>query len=294
MKSNVQPWAKVIQLLFLDYLLWKVISWLLSRTVITIMISVVNVVWVCSGKENANGKMQLHMIWCVWRIPEERTKSGCGNWSQGRLQQSPVQAADGPVHAIYNIESSWYWPNGLQECSWREKWLCSLETGVLLLVSTQWANHKDHPSCQFLTKGLADLSQSGPSKVLALSGDGLTNKTSRDIQEAAKAVQHHLDNISHWCQNTGSVLSPNKAQTVWYKMIPAVTSDGAVAEQAKTTDSMWKQLHSGAKEACQSWRLWLHFHKQYQHFQVYHSVVLTVISYGQLHNSITDKSAKDG
>ena len=36
------------------------------------------------------------------RIPEERTNSGCGNQSRGRLQQNPVQAADGPGHAIWS------------------------------------------------------------------------------------------------------------------------------------------------------------------------------------------------
>ena len=36
------------------------------------------------------------------RSPEERTNSGCGNRSRGRLQQNPVQAADGPGHAIWS------------------------------------------------------------------------------------------------------------------------------------------------------------------------------------------------
>ena len=35
-------------------------------------------------------------------------------------------------------------PGGLQERSWKEQWLCSLETGALLLVSSQWAYQKDH------------------------------------------------------------------------------------------------------------------------------------------------------
>ena len=63
-----------------------------------------------SDQENAHGKMQLplHMkctILFAQRIPEERTNSGCGNHSQGCIQQSPVQAADGPVR------STWSQPN---------------------------------------------------------------------------------------------------------------------------------------------------------------------------------------
>ena len=50
------------------------------------------------------------------------------------------------------------------------------------------------------------------------------------IQEAAKAVQQ-LDNVSRWCHDTGSLINPNKAQTLWCtldnsapgKAMPAVT-----------------------------------------------------------------------
>ena len=38
--------------------------------------------------ENAHGKMHLHLhIWRTCRIPEERTNTGCGNRSRGRIQQ---------------------------------------------------------------------------------------------------------------------------------------------------------------------------------------------------------------
>ena len=39
------------------------------------------------------------------------------------------------------------------------------------------------------TKGLADLNQNGPSKILTPVDDRLVYKTSKDSQEAAKAVQ---------------------------------------------------------------------------------------------------------
>ena len=83
--------------------------------------------------------------------------------------------------------------------------------------------------------GLADLNQNGPSKILTLADDGLTYKTSKDSQEAAEAVQP-LDSVSKWCHNIGSLINPDKAQTLWCmldnraagKPMPAVVFDGAV------------------------------------------------------------------
>ena len=48
------------------------------------------------------------------------------------------------------------------------------------------------------TKGLADLNQNGPSKILTLTDDGahIIYKTSKDSQEAAEAVQQQLDSVS--------------------------------------------------------------------------------------------------
>ena len=49
------------------------------------------------------------------------------------------------------------------------------------------------------TKGLADLNQNGPSKILTLTDDGAQiyiYKTSEDSQEAAEAVQQQVDSVS--------------------------------------------------------------------------------------------------
>ena len=46
------------------------------------------------------------------------------------------------------------------------------------------------------TKGLADLNQTGRSKILILTDDGLIHTTSKHSQEAAEAVQQHLDSVS--------------------------------------------------------------------------------------------------
>ena len=64
------------------------------------------------------------------------------------------------------------------------------------------------------TKGLADLNQNGSSKILTLADDGPIYKTSKDSQEAAEAVQQ-LDSVSKWCHDTGSLINPDKTQTLW-------------------------------------------------------------------------------
>ena len=76
---------------------------------------------------------------------------------------------------------------------------------------------------------------------MTLADDWLVYKTSKDSQEAAEAVQQQLDSVSvsTWCHDTGSLISPDKAQTLWCtldnraagKPVPAVTFDGAVAER---------------------------------------------------------------
>ena len=51
------------------------------------------------------GKCSCVCIWRVRRIRQDRRNSGCGNRFRGCLQQSPVQAADGPA------QSTWSRPN---------------------------------------------------------------------------------------------------------------------------------------------------------------------------------------
>ena len=97
------------------------------------------------------------------------------------------------------------------------------------------------------TKGLADLNQNGPSKILTLADDGLIYKTSKDSQEAAKAVQ--LGSVSKWCHDTGSPINPVKAQTLWCnldnraasKPMPAVSLDVAVVE--RTSHLRYLRIH---------------------------------------------------
>ena len=55
-----------------------------------------------------------------------------------------------------------------------------------------------------------------PSKILTLADGGLRYKTSKDSYVAAEAVQQQLDSVrvSMWCHDTGSLINPDKAQTV--------------------------------------------------------------------------------
>ena len=52
-------------------------------------------------------------------------------------------------------------------------------------------------------------------------------------------MQQQKDSVSKWCHDTGSLINPDKAQTLWCtldnraadKQVPAVTLDGAVVER---------------------------------------------------------------
>ena len=104
------------------------------------------------------------------------------------------------------------------------------------------------------TKGLAVLNQNGLSRVITLADDGLIiYKTTRDTHEAAEAVQQ-LENVSQWCQDTGSLISPSKAQTLWCtpdnrasgKTMPAVTVDGAAVQRNKSFEKPLGPLRQNA------------------------------------------------
>ena len=66
------------------------------------------------------------------------------------------------------------------------------------------------------TKGLADLNQYRPSKILTLADSGLINiiRNIKGFQEAAETVQQ-LDSVSKRCHNTGSFSDPDRTQTLW-------------------------------------------------------------------------------
>ena len=42
--------------------------------------------------------------------------------------------------------------------------------------------------------------------------------TSRDAQEAAKAVKEQLESVSQWCHDIESPINPNKSQTLCYTL----------------------------------------------------------------------------
>ena len=93
------------------------------------------------------------------------------------------------------------------------------------------------------TKGLADLNQTGPSKILILTDNGLIYTTSKHSKEEAEAVQQHLDSVSKQCDDTGSLINPHKAQTLWCtlynraagKPMPEVTFVGVICDALGST-----------------------------------------------------------
>ena len=155
------------------------------------------------------------VILYVWRIPEGRINSGCGSRSQWCLQQSPVQAADGPAHAIWSQPNTD--PVDCRSTSGKNSgyaaWKLELCSSSAHNGPTTRITDLAGPLQCIYTKGLADLNQNGPSKNFTLVDDGLIYKASRDSQEAAEAVQQ-VDSVSQWCHITRSFICPDEAQTL--------------------------------------------------------------------------------
>ena len=105
-----------------------------------------------------------------------------------------------------------------------------------------------------------------------LADDGLICKTSKDSQEAAEAVQQQLDSVSKWCHDTGCLINPDKAQTLWCtldnrpagKPMPAGTVDGDVVERTSHLRSVMKAMAAKGIEHL---------------FLLYQSVVFSVTDY---------------
>ena len=152
------------------------------------------------------------------------------------------------------------------------------------------------------TKGLADLDLRGPARVLTLADDGLIFKTTRDEQQAAEAVQEQLDNAAHWCQETGSSINPSKAQSLWCtldnkaagKTKPDVRFNGSVIERTNQLrylgmyfDRMltFRQHVEATTLKCRKGLSVLKAMaskgiEQRHLFQLYQSVVLSIMDYG--------------
>ena len=125
-------------------------------------------------------KMQMHLH--ITSTKDSRGKNKrwlyCGNRPRGRLQQNPVQAADRPARAIWSqpdidpvgCRSAPGKYSGLQLGNW-----CSVPHQMTMGLP------QGSPLSAVLfnvyTKGLAELNQNGPSKILTLADDGLIYKT---------------------------------------------------------------------------------------------------------------------
>ena len=173
------------------------------------------------------------------RIPEERAHAGCANRSRGRIQQGPVQAANGPARAIWSQPDT-----DPVDCRSAPGKNSGDAAGQLELC---YSSAHNGPTTRLTT--LASPLQcvhQGPGRSepkWAQSGTrtdgGLVYKTTRDTPEATEAVQQQMDNASQLFQDTGSFINPDKAYTLWCsfdngaagKAMPAVIFDGAVIER---------------------------------------------------------------
>ena len=86
------------------------------------------------------GKCSCICTWCVWRICRLKDKPVAINLADAFNRVQPKLLIDLLVqHGSSQPDS--HWPDGLQERSLKEQCWYSLETGALLLISSQWAHH---------------------------------------------------------------------------------------------------------------------------------------------------------
>ena len=105
----------------------------------------------------------------------DRTDSGCGDRSRRCIQQGPVQAADGPGHAVcsqlnndpVDFRSA---PGENSGCMQLGNWSSALH---LFRMGLPQGSPLSPVLFYVYTKGLANLNQNGPSKILTLADDGL-------------------------------------------------------------------------------------------------------------------------
>ena len=187
------------------------------------------------------GKCSCMCMWCVWRIPEERTNTGCGNLSRGRIEQVPVQAANGPALAII----LWSQPD-TDPVDYRSapgKISCDAAWKLELCYSSAHNGHTTRLTTlasvlQFVHKGLAHLN-AGRRRVHVQNNKGHPGDSRTCAWTTGNAFQ--------WCQDTESLINPSKAQTLSYtlnnkatgKAMPVVTFDGALIERRSHMRYLW-------------------------------------------------------
>ena len=91
-----------------------------------------------------------------------------------------------------------------------------------------------------LSRSVADLNQDSHS-----GKRWLIYKSSENSQEAAEAMQQ-LDSVSQWCHDTGSLISPDKAQTLWYTLDRQTNASGHTGWNCSRTNKLaeipWNRL----------------------------------------------------
>ena len=151
-----------------------------------------------SDQYNAHVKIQLHLHMTYTKDSRRKNKQRLRQSISRMLTTESIQAAEGPARTIWNQpnidpvrcrsapgKNSVYAAWKLEVCP------SSAHTGPTTRITVL----TDPLQCLY-TKGLTDLNQTGPSKILILTDDGLIHTTSKHSQEAAEAVQQHLDSVS--------------------------------------------------------------------------------------------------
>ena len=151
-----------------------------------------------SDQYNAHGKIQLHLNMTYTKDSRGKNKQWLWHSIFRMLTTESIQAADGPARTIWSQPNTD--PVGYRSAPGKNSvyaaWKLEVCPSSAHFGRTTRITVLTDPLQCLYTKGLADLNQTGPSKILILTDDGLIYTTSKHSQEAAEAVQQHLDSVS--------------------------------------------------------------------------------------------------
>ena len=147
---------------------------------------------------NAHGKIKLDLHMTCTKNSRGKNKQWLWQSISRMLTEESIQAADGPARTIWSQPNTD--PVGCRSAPGKNSVYAAWKLEVCPSSShngptTRITVLTDPLQCLY-TKGLTDLNQTGPSNILILTDDGLIHTTSKHSQEAAEAVQQHLDSVS--------------------------------------------------------------------------------------------------
>ena len=147
---------------------------------------------------NAHGKIQLHLHMTCTKDSRGKNKQWLCQSISRLLTTESIPAAEGPAYSLWSQPNTD--PVGCRSAPGKNSDYAAWKLEVCPSSAHNGPTTKitvltDPLQCLY-TKGLTDLNQTGPSKILRLTDDGLIYTTSKHSQEAAEAVQQHLDSVS--------------------------------------------------------------------------------------------------